>query len=162
MDLNDSGAVAFVARRSTHNGATGIFRTDGNGLTKLAPLQPQSTYFVSWSVRAIGFSHSGSTCRKTGRTCLRSGWNLLSRKSLSILGRRQIRSPSQSYDHPIIALCESRLYTVQNPELYGTRMGQRHKEQHRTERIGWLRGAVLGANDGIFSTASLIVGVASA
>jgi len=37
-----------------------------------------------------------------------------------------------------------------------------HVERHRTERIGWLRAAVLGANDGIVSTASLIVGVAAA
>ena len=37
-----------------------------------------------------------------------------------------------------------------------------HLERHRTERIGWLRAAVLGANDGIVSTASLVVGVASA
>ncbi len=38
----------------------------------------------------------------------------------------------------------------------------RHAESHRTHRIGWLRAAVLGANDGIVSTASLIVGVAAA
>jgi vacuolar iron transporter family protein len=38
----------------------------------------------------------------------------------------------------------------------------RHVEYHRTHRIGWLRAAVLGANDGIVSTASLIVGVAAA
>lgn len=38
----------------------------------------------------------------------------------------------------------------------------RHREWHRTDRIGWLRAAVLGANDGIVSTASLIVGVAAA
>ena len=38
----------------------------------------------------------------------------------------------------------------------------RQPEQHRSSRIGWLRAAVLGANDGIVSTASLIVGVASA
>jgi vacuolar iron transporter family protein len=38
----------------------------------------------------------------------------------------------------------------------------RHREQHRTDRIGWLRAAVLGANDGIVSTASLLVGVAAA
>ena len=38
----------------------------------------------------------------------------------------------------------------------------RHAEIHRTHRIGWLRAAVLGANDGIVSTASLIVGVAAA
>jgi VIT1/CCC1 family predicted Fe2+/Mn2+ transporter len=35
----------------------------------------------------------------------------------------------------------------------------RHVEKHRTHRIGWLRAAVLGANDGIVSTASLILGV---
>ena len=35
-------------------------------------------------------------------------------------------------------------------------------EQHRTERVGWLRAAVLGADDGILSTASLILGVAAA
>lgn len=38
----------------------------------------------------------------------------------------------------------------------------RHREKHRLDRIGWLRAAVLGANDGILSTASLLVGVASA
>ncbi|HEX6083344.1 MAG TPA: VIT family protein [Thermoanaerobaculia bacterium] len=38
----------------------------------------------------------------------------------------------------------------------------RHTERHRTHRVGWLRAAVLGANDGIVSTASLIVGVAAA
>lgn len=38
----------------------------------------------------------------------------------------------------------------------------RHSERHRTDRIGWLRAAVLGANDGIVSTASLVVGVAAA
>jgi len=37
-----------------------------------------------------------------------------------------------------------------------------HHEQHRLERVGWLRAAVLGANDGIVSTSSLILGVASA
>jgi VIT1/CCC1 family predicted Fe2+/Mn2+ transporter len=37
-----------------------------------------------------------------------------------------------------------------------------HREHHVNERIGWLRAAVLGANDGILSTASLVVGVAAA
>jgi vacuolar iron transporter family protein len=37
-----------------------------------------------------------------------------------------------------------------------------HLETHRTHRVGWLRAAVLGANDGIVSTASLLVGVAAA
>jgi len=38
----------------------------------------------------------------------------------------------------------------------------RHLEFHRTEHIGWLRAAVLGANDGLISTSSLVVGVAAA
>jgi vacuolar iron transporter family protein len=37
-----------------------------------------------------------------------------------------------------------------------------HREFHRSDRVGWLRAAVLGANDGIVSTASLILGVAAA
>jgi VIT1/CCC1 family predicted Fe2+/Mn2+ transporter len=37
-----------------------------------------------------------------------------------------------------------------------------HNEPHRLDRVGWLRAAVLGANDGIVSTASLVVGVAAA
>jgi VIT1/CCC1 family predicted Fe2+/Mn2+ transporter len=37
-----------------------------------------------------------------------------------------------------------------------------HRERHRTDRIGWLRAAIMGANDGIVSTASLVVGVAAA
>src|SRR5579872_7095283 len=41
-------------------------------------------------------------------------------------------------------------------------MSLRHRERHRTDRIGWLRAAVLGANDGIVSTASLMLGVATA
>ena len=41
-------------------------------------------------------------------------------------------------------------------------MRSRHPERHRTSRIGWLRAAVLGANDGIVSTASLVLGVAAA
>jgi vacuolar iron transporter family protein len=41
-------------------------------------------------------------------------------------------------------------------------MATRHMERHRTGRIGWLRAAVLGANDGIVSTASLVLGVAAA
>ncbi len=41
-------------------------------------------------------------------------------------------------------------------------MPVRHRERHRTDRIGWLRAAVLGANDGIVSTASLVLGVAAA
>ena len=46
--------------------------------------------------------------------------------------------------------------------IHNLRNPLRNKEQHRTERIGWLRAAVLGANDGILSTASLVLGVAAA
>lgn len=42
------------------------------------------------------------------------------------------------------------------------KFSSRHTERHRTDRTGWLRAAVLGANDGIVSTASLVVGVAAA
>ena len=38
----------------------------------------------------------------------------------------------------------------------------RHQETHRIEHLGWLRAAVLGANDGMISTASLLVGIAAA
>lgn len=41
-------------------------------------------------------------------------------------------------------------------------MKHQHTERHRTHRIGWLRAAVMGANDGIVSTASLVIGVAAA
>jgi VIT1/CCC1 family predicted Fe2+/Mn2+ transporter len=41
-------------------------------------------------------------------------------------------------------------------------MSRLHNENHLVKRIGWLRAAVLGANDGIISTASLVLGVASA
>jgi VIT1/CCC1 family predicted Fe2+/Mn2+ transporter len=42
------------------------------------------------------------------------------------------------------------------------RTQRRHPERHRSQRIGWLRAAVLGANDGVVSTASLLIGVAAA
>ena len=41
-------------------------------------------------------------------------------------------------------------------------MRSRHRERHRSDQIAWLRAAVLGANDGIVSTASLVLGVAAA
>ena len=43
-----------------------------------------------------------------------------------------------------------------------TLRAERHPERHKTQHIGWLRAAVLGANDGIVSTASLLIGVAAA
>jgi len=41
-------------------------------------------------------------------------------------------------------------------------IGRHHRERHRFRRIGWLRAAVLGADDGIVSTASILIGVAAA
>ncbi len=49
-----------------------------------------------------------------------------------------------------------------HPTLHTPARFTRHSELHRTDRIGWLRASVLGANDGLISTASLVVGVASA
>jgi vacuolar iron transporter family protein len=46
--------------------------------------------------------------------------------------------------------------------MNGRAVLKHHNESHKTDRIGWLRAAVLGANDGIVSTASLIVGIAAA
>src|SRR5512138_920853 len=55
------------------------------------------------------------------------------------------------------------LVYMRSTHIYGREMSPSlHPEIHRTQRIGWLRAAVLGANDGIVSTASLIVGVAAA
>jgi vacuolar iron transporter family protein len=47
-------------------------------------------------------------------------------------------------------------------DTFGQRPVRSHREFHRTEHIGWLRAAVLGANDGLISTSSLVVGVAAA
>jgi vacuolar iron transporter family protein len=55
---------------------------------------------------------------------------------------------------------ESKLTAMQIEDA--PRMPARHPERHRTEQSGWLRAAVLGANDGILSTASLVLGVAAA
>jgi VIT1/CCC1 family predicted Fe2+/Mn2+ transporter len=52
--------------------------------------------------------------------------------------------------------------TPLNPGKSEFCMAPRHLERHAVHRIGWLRAAVLGANDGIVSTASLLVGVAAA
>jgi VIT1/CCC1 family predicted Fe2+/Mn2+ transporter len=50
-------------------------------------------------------------------------------------------------------------YTPAKKEQY---MAKRHPERHKMDNVGWLRAAVLGANDGIVSTSSLILGVAAA
>ncbi len=52
---------------------------------------------------------------------------------------------------------------VNVPEIHEIHVPEiQHVEKHRTHRVGWLRAAVLGANDGIVSTASLVLGVAAA
>ena len=56
-----------------------------------------------------------------------------------------------------VAICPCRSHQEGQSKMF-----VRHREQHRTDRIGWLRAAVLGANDGILSTASLVLGVAAA
>ncbi len=52
--------------------------------------------------------------------------------------------------------------TISSINLQYQRHMALHPELHRTEHIGWLRAAVLGANDGLISTSSLVVGVAAA
>src|SRR5574337_210881 len=53
------------------------------------------------------------------------------------------------------------IFCLPRPNLLMPRSTTRHLERHRTTRIGWLRAAVLGANDGLISTASLVMGVAA-
>jgi VIT1/CCC1 family predicted Fe2+/Mn2+ transporter len=76
---------------------------------------------------------------------------LIVRKNLLAVGNDG-HPPLQPKLHPA--------YILESKEA--SSMPVREKEQHRTQRIGWLRAAVLGANDGIVSTASLILGVAAA
>lgn len=59
-------------------------------------------------------------------------------------------------------LRQSEIHEFPSYHFLEGKVSMRHIEKHRTDRIGWLRAAVLGANDGIVSTASLIVGVAAA
>src|SRR5260370_41014589 len=54
------------------------------------------------------------------------------------------------------------LLVLRIPDQEGSRMREGNKKRHRTGRIAWLRAAVLGANDGILSTSSLLLGVAAA
>ena len=60
-----------------------------------------------------------------------------------------------------VAGSQDRVYPIRMADSK-KRFGYHHRERHRTDRVGWLRAAVLGANDGIVSTASLILGVAAA
>lgn len=61
-------------------------------------------------------------------------------------------------------MCRLRCHPSARPRArnaLGQRFSMRHTERHRSEHIGWLRAAVLGANDGLISTSSLVVGVAA-
>ena len=73
--------------------------------------------------------------------------------------REQSAAPERHFAHGV-ATHDQSLIQLCNP--YNRLGAMRHAERHRTQRIGWLRAAVLGANDGIVSTASLVVGVAAA
>src|SRR5512133_3575846 len=88
------------------------------------------------------------------------------------------RCPTKPRSRPescaVVAVsCQARkLSPIDNPgqcpihlhcdNAYPMKLHHRHTERHRTDRIGWLRATVLGANDGIVSTASLVAGVAAA
>src|SRR5688500_12708791 len=78
---------------------------------------------------------------------------------------RRARPPGSRYQGSIDAhpgsseLARPGWYGVSNRTHDGGLM--HHHERHRTAHIGWLRASVLGANDGLISTASLIVGVAA-
>lgn len=61
-----------------------------------------------------------------------------------------------------ITPCQRTPQAIWKPSPPGESVVKTHREIHRSDRIGWLRAAVLGANDGIVSTASLVVGVAAA
>ena len=71
-----------------------------------------------------------------------------------MLEPRGIRRPTQTFGRAR-RRAQRRLITESGSSMA-------HRERHRSDRIGWLRAAVLGANDGIVSTASLVVGVAAA
>lgn len=73
----------------------------------------------------------------------------------------QINRPLAEGEHAIFFEIR-RPFTSLPLLVVGCSMRRIHKEAHLVERSGWLRAAVLGANDGIISTASLILGVASA
>jgi hypothetical protein len=62
----------------------------------------------------------------------------------------------------LLALLRLQQYSGPNLRVIPPNEQLSHSEIHMAHRIGWLRAAVLGANDGIVSTASLLVGVAAA
>src|ERR1019366_8482392 len=62
----------------------------------------------------------------------------------------------------LLCLLRGRQTTSVSATTRSSRMPADSNERHRTSRIGWLRAAVLGANDGILSTSSLVLGVAAA
>lgn len=106
----------------------------------------------------------------------RSGWvgnlfradlaRLCALVGMSAFGRSRLLPPSK-VSLPKIAWSEDWTFAgipieVIDGGRHGMRGSKLHPERHQVQRIGWLRAAVLGANDGIVSTASLIVGVAAA
>ena len=78
--------------------------------------------------------------------------------------RSKARPRISRYQHPDFAPNTPYWSSVAagRPQERGPAMSRVHRERHATDRIGWLRAAVLGANDGILSTSSLVLGVAAA
>src|SRR6185436_9013138 len=87
---------------------------------------------------------------------------------LALLALRVLTPPNYHRDTTdrnrsrIARRCPPRRSIRERCDVKESGLSMAHRERHRSERIGWLRAAVLGANDGIVSTASLVVGVAAA
>ena len=96
------------------------------------------------------------------------GGTCLARQSWRLCLKAEIRRHPRAFAHhtkPVRAMLsniQENLFFLPLTTPRQIPMRLRHLERHRTDRIGWLRAAVLGANDGIVSTASLMVGVAAA
>ena len=101
-------------------------------------------------------------CMKPMRLCMCASAHA------SNLRKTRIRLTEAALVSFILTLCKlhrrraSALLPVDLRHYCTMRSPRHHTEGHRSDRIGWLRAAVLGANDGIVSTASLVVGVAAA
>src|ERR1019366_3639799 len=97
----------------------------------------------------------------SGQPGIHSAWSRLSFETINLLVQprivagvnRSIFQTPRRFVLPALAVSRSR---------GSSGMFVRHRERHRAGRTGWLRASVLGANDGLLSTASLVLGVAAA
>ncbi len=114
---------------------------------------------VAWDISC--WSCPQRPALRAGRTVWRDNWV----NSLYVL-TYPVEAGDDEYGFHFRLLCRDTHEWISSGEtnnlLEVECMRTLHVERHRTERIGWLRAAVLGANDGIVSTASLVVGVAAA